>query len=205
MPSSCAASAPPWCAAQSGEVDRRILLLYPNDTAQPATAIIGEAIRKRLVEQLPLNVGIFSEYLDATRFPGSTHEDLVARYLGEKYARKPLDLVITLGPDALRFMVRHRIAIAPRVPIVYCCVSRESLPDGTSSNDISGIVSEFDLTKTLTLAASLQPRARNVVVIAGASEFDRRWEKTARDQLAPYASRYEIRIPGRLTQEPLAR
>jgi len=166
--------------AQSEEVARRILLLYPNDNAQPATAIIGEAARKRLIEQLPRKVEIYSEYLEATRFPEVTHDDLVARYLTEKYARTPLDLVITLGPDALRFMVRRREAIAPRVPIVYCCISRESLSDATSSDDIGGIVSEFDLTKTLALAAQLQPQARNVAVIAGASEFDQRWEKTAR-------------------------
>lgn len=61
-----------------------------------------------------------------------------------------------------------------------------------SADDVTGIVSEFDLAKTLELAARLQPRARQVVVITGASDFDRRWETTARQQLAPYASRYEF-------------
>ena len=52
-----------------------------------ATAIIGEAARKRLIEQLPRKVEIFSEFLNQIRFPGATHDDLVARYLAEKYTR----------------------------------------------------------------------------------------------------------------------
>ena len=146
-------------APQSKEVARRILLLYPNDNAQPATAIIGEAIRKRLVEQLPLKVEIFTEFLDTTRFQGAAHEDLVARYLSEKYAQTSLDLVVTLGPDALRFMV-HVARNRPAGPIVYCCVSHQSLSGVASSDDINGIVSEFDLTRTLALAEQLQPKAR---------------------------------------------
>ena len=47
-------------------------------------------------------VAIYSEHLDSTRFPDDAHDDLVGRYLTEKYGRTPFDLVITLGPDVPR-------------------------------------------------------------------------------------------------------
>jgi hypothetical protein len=47
--------------------------------------------------------------------------------------------------------------------------------------------------KTLALAAQLQPKARNLVLISGASEYDKRWEKDALRDLAPQLVRYNTR------------
>ncbi len=45
---------------------------------------------------------------------------------------------------------------------------------------MTGILSEFDLEKTLELAERLQPDARRLYVVAGSGETDRRWQQTAR-------------------------
>jgi hypothetical protein len=44
----------------------------------------------------------------------------------------------------------------------------------------------------LELATLLQPDAKRVVVVVGASDFDTHWEANAKRRLATYASRYEF-------------
>jgi signal transduction histidine kinase len=46
--------------------------------------------------------------------------------------------------------------------------------------EVTGIITEFNLDKTLTLAERLQPNARRLFVIAGSGETDRRWHPVAR-------------------------
>ena len=45
---------------------------------------------------------------------------------------------------------------------------------------MTGIITEFDLAKTLSLAERLQPEARRLFVVAGSGETDRRWQPEAR-------------------------
>jgi PAS domain S-box-containing protein len=51
----------------------------------------------------------------------------------------------------------------------------------------------------------LQPRARRVVVVTGASTFDRQWEAVARDKLVPFQDRLEVTyLAGRPLAETLS-
>jgi len=169
----------------------RVLLLYPYNNTFPAGIAAGEAVRRRLSEKLPGQLDIFADSLDLARFPEEAHEERTARYLAEKYADKQPDVVIALGPEALRFILAHREAIAPKVPIVFSATSPAALTAINPPTDVTGVISEFDLAKTMELAERLQPEARHLVVITGASAFDRRWAENARRQLAPFEQRYQ--------------
>ena len=71
------------------------------------------------------------------------------------------------------------------------------------SPDVTGAISDYDWPKTLALAASLQPTARDVVVISGASEHDRYWNEDARRDLEPYFQSYNVRYLAGLPHEAL--
>ena len=171
---------------------RHVLLLYPYGASLPATTRAGEAIRKRLTERSKERVEIYTDFLDLLHFPSEEHGLRAARYLAEKYAQTSLDIVMTINTESQRFATKYREVFAPNVPIVFCCVTR-ALIDATvdRQNDITGIVSEYDITKTLELALRLQPESKNLVFIAGASEIDRRWFETFRRQLGPIEKRLE--------------
>ena len=69
--------------------------------------------------------------------------------------------------------------------------------------NVTEIISEFDLTKTLAVAQRLQPDARSIVVVAGASAFDRQWIEIARHQLAAYEQEYDTTYLNGLPQDEL--
>jgi C4-dicarboxylate-specific signal transduction histidine kinase len=162
------------------EASKRVLMLHAFNYTFPATTIIANAARKRLLERSPQKIEIDADFLDLVRASEPERQLRTATFLAEKYARTPPDVVMTLGSAALPFIVKHRDAIAPKVPVVFTGVSPANYSSSRPPADVTGIITEFNLDKTLALAERLQPDARRLFVIAGASRVDRLWQTRAR-------------------------
>jgi PAS domain S-box-containing protein len=171
-----------WSGSSSGaeQTPRRVLMLHAFNYSFPATSRIADAARRRLFDRSPQKVEIDAEFLDLVRLSNPGHEARTVAYLREKYSRMPPDLVMTLGSAALPFIVKHRDAILPKVPVVFASVSPLNYVSSQPPPGVTGIVSEFNLEKTLALAERLQPHTRRVVMIAGNSPIDRLWQDSAR-------------------------
>jgi PAS domain S-box-containing protein len=180
------------CAADGAAADtKRVLMLFSSESLLPASNALGTSLQTSLEAEDPDRVEIFTEFLDADRFPGPVHEASVESLLREKYGSISIDLAIAIGPQALNFLIQRRASLFPGIPLIFAGVTEVSLRHGVPPNS-TGIVSRFDPVQTLELALRLQPDARQVVVVTGASTFDQRWAAVAREQLAPYADRLEI-------------
>jgi signal transduction histidine kinase len=171
------------------EPTHRVLLLYPYDDAALFTQIAGAEIRKRLVEKFRTKIEIHAVFLDLARFPAETDELRSAHYLAEKYAGKLPDIIMPLGTVAERFAVKYRDIIAPRVPIVFCCVAPELANGPGRSKDVTGNYRAFDAGQTIALARQLQPGAKNLIIISGSSEIDGRWLAELRKGIKPLENR----------------
>ena len=188
----------PQCSSHAQETTRRVLVLLSYNLTYPGVLSVGEGAIERLRDKSP-ELELLSEFLDLARFPGPEHESRTARYLAEKYAGRRPDVVITAGREASAFILKHREAIAPNVPIVLCCLPAETFAALGGPNKITGVISGRDISKTLDLAERLQPDARNLVVVAGASDFDRQWVQIARQQIEArerrYGTKYLVGLP----------
>jgi PAS domain S-box-containing protein len=172
---------------------RRVLILHPDSYLNRSALITGDAIRKRLLERGHTDIKTQGEFLDLSQFSDEGHRQRVVRHLADKYAHTPLDVVVVLGPDSLATLAGNRGLLAPNAPIVFCCISSTTLAGIDLPRDATGIVSEFDIARTVSLAERLQPDARRLVVIAGAAPFDQRWAQAARRQLAAHEKRLDTR------------
>jgi PAS domain S-box-containing protein len=172
---------------------KRVLMLFSNDSLVPADDAVRSSFRRSLEGESPDGVEIFTEFLNADRFPGPAHEARMESLLRDKYASIPIDLRIAIGPQALDFLNRRREFLFPGTPLIFAAVSETTIKrlGGVPTNS-TGVVSRFDPVRTLELALKLQPDAEQVVLVTGASTFDRRWDAVAREQLAPYADRLQM-------------
>jgi signal transduction histidine kinase len=177
-------------SVQAQQPARRVLLLYPYDNAAPFTEVSGAAIRRQLIEKSPSKIEIDISFLDLSRFPGDTDELRSARFLAEKYSGKPLDLVMPLGTEAERFAVKYRDIFAPKVPVVFCCVTPELAAAPDRPADVTGNYGEFDAGKTIALAQQLQPNAKNLTIISGSSEIDGHWLAELKKEISPFEKRF---------------
>ena len=169
---------------------RRVLLLHAFNYSFPATSVIAEAARKRLVEHSK-SVEIDAEFLDLARNTDEAH----ALRTGDLYSRQvrasdPPDLVITLGSNALPFVVKYR-DLLPDVPVVFASISPQTYAALRLPPKMTGIITAFDLAKTLSLAERLQPEARRLFVVAGSGETDRRWQPIARKMIEEHGGKFE--------------
>ena len=171
---------------------RRVLMLHAFNYTFPATTLIADGARKRLLERSPQPIEIDADFLDLARNKDAEYESRMAMFLRAKYEKRPPDVVITLGSVALPFIVRHRDEIAPNTPVVFTSVSPQNYGALRLPPNITGIISEFNLDKTLALAERLQPEASRLFVIAGSGEVDRRWQSTARKTIEDRKRKFEV-------------
>jgi C4-dicarboxylate-specific signal transduction histidine kinase/ABC-type uncharacterized transport system substrate-binding protein len=171
---------------------QRVLMLHGFNYSFPATTRIADSARKRLLELSPRPLEIDADFLDLARNTGTDYESRITTFLRAKYEKHPPDVVIALGSAALPFIVRHRDEISPNVAVVFTSVSQRNYDALRIPPNITGIVSEFNLDKTLALAERLQPEARRLFVIAGSGELDRRWQSNARKLIEDRARKFEV-------------
>jgi PAS domain S-box-containing protein len=181
-----------WAADVDG-TSRRVLLLEGLTPTQPAGLKTLESFRGRLTEKGAKDIEIFIDYLELGRFPGAEHEARTARYLSEKFADKRPDLLVPISRGALEFLMRHRDIVVHNTPVIYCCTASSAASAMNLPRAVVGAVTEYNWSKTLDLAEQLQPDARNLAVIAGASAFDREWLADARREIEPRSQRYNTR------------
>lgn len=181
------------CAAKSDADARFVLLLYSSDQTLPATNIVGAEVLRELGGPTAPKIEVRSDFLDLSHVREPARRQDLADFLTKKHAETRIDLVVALGSPALDFIATHRDRIAPGAKIVFGLVSEPDLAASRlPKGDVFGIVSDFDVAKTMELAASLQPDARNVVVASGSLPFERQLEAAVREDLAPFADRYAI-------------
>jgi len=171
---------------------RRVLMLHAFNYAFPSTTLIADGARKRLLERSPQPLEIDADFLDLARNTDAEYQSRIAMFLRAKYEKRPPDMVITLGSLALPFILRYRDDIAPNAPVVFTSVSPQNYSALRLPADVTGIISEFDLDKTLALAERLQPEASRLFVIAGSGEVDRRWQSAARKTIEDRKRKFEV-------------
>jgi PAS domain S-box-containing protein len=167
----------------------RVLMLHAFNYSFPATSVIAEAARKRLAEHSKL-VEIDAEFLDLARNTDEAHSLRTATFIRDKYGKHPPDLVITLGSNALPFVIKYRDML-PDVPVVFASISPQTYAALRPPPEMTGIITSFDLARTLSLAEQLQPEARRLFVIAGSGETDRRWQPIARKMIEERGGKFE--------------
>jgi len=180
-------------------------MLHAFNYTHPATTAVEEAARNRLLERTRQKIEINAEFLDLARIADPRYELRTAEFLREKYARIPLDVIMTIGGLALPFVVKHHNSVAGKIPIVFAANSPAQYSALRQLPGITGVMTEIELglDETLTLAERLQPDARSLVVIAGSSPRDREWQAIARRAVERRRRKFETTYLFDLTYDGL--
>jgi PAS domain S-box-containing protein len=156
----------------------------------PGTPGIDAAIKETLLSDPTSPVAYFTEYLETDRLPVAEASSALSNYIREKYAGRPIDVVIAVSDPAFDFVRQHRADLFPSVPIV--AASTSLLDSGVRTGDVgaTGVIGNVGYSSTLALALQLQPSTKRVFVIAHAPTFD--LVERIRPELLPFANRVEL-------------
>jgi PAS domain S-box-containing protein len=178
--------------AKNVEEPFRIMILRNTSQYLPAGILQDRGMRAAFAAKDARNVELFVETMDTMWFDRSQIEPEFLSLFQKKYGSRKIDLLMAAGADALDFAVRFRQLLLPGVPIVFYNVAEDALRGRPLQPGIAGVALRFNLPGTLDLAVRLQPNARRIVVVSGASPYDRNWLRRAREALQAYEGRLEV-------------
>jgi signal transduction histidine kinase len=167
-------------AAGSEPTTLGVLILHSNQRPTAAGIVIEDTLRSVVPKSTKHEVGLFSEYLDEEWAAISAYGLEQAEFLRQKYSARNIRAIVAAAPLALRFAVEFRDRMLPAVPIVHIAIPVEMVARMALPADVIGHPVDLDPTATLELALRLHPDARRIVMVLGAGERDRAWEKRLR-------------------------
>jgi hypothetical protein len=98
--------------------EKRVLVLLAERKDLPAQQLTVKAVRSALESSERFAVELFTEYMDLSRFTEPQYKEALARLLAVKYSGAKPDLIITVYPLALDFMVNYGHRVFSGTPIV---------------------------------------------------------------------------------------
>lgn len=169
---------------------KRILILYEVGTAYPGVNQIEEGLRAAF-DTSHDKLEIYREYLETVLFPDPTDQQRFREFYIRKYQDRRPDVIITVGPSPLKFMVETHKKTFSGVPIVFCLPTW--VPGAlTLDSDFAGAVNDLSPAATLETAVHLRPETKHIAVVGGTSYIDAQIEATVKEQLKPFESRFDI-------------
>lgn len=180
-------------AAQPASTDAptRVLALWADSPLGYAVQQADAGLRPVLAGA-DRHIDYYSEFMDASRFAAAAEHETLAAYLHDRYQGKPPDVMVAGGRPALEFLLEHRQALFPSVPIVHLGLAPDEIPVAKLDDKVVGLAGRWNLASALDLALRLHPDTRHVAVVSGTSFRDRRLTTSTRDLAARLADRLDF-------------
>ncbi|HEU4711959.1 MAG TPA: ABC transporter substrate binding protein [Pyrinomonadaceae bacterium] len=179
-------------AQDSAAPRKKVLVLYWDSKDFPGNVSFDQGFQASLNSDPSIKLDLYSEYLDSQRFPGERQTELLYEYLLGKYSGQKIDVVVATPDPALSFLLKYRKHLFANTPIVFVAVQRPALETLTAGAGLTGIIRANTQRRTLDLALKLHPQTKDVFVISGTPEHDKRFENISREELAGYESRIRL-------------
>lgn len=169
-------------AGATTDQPKHVLLVYEDEMSLPAERAVDSGIRSVLGNKLEFQ--FYSEHLDQSLFPDPKFQAAQAAWYRNKYRDLRIDLVIAIGLVPREFL--------PNTPTILCGLDPAGLPQMTLPANSAAVWLSADIKGTLAVAARLQPKAHQVVILSGTTAWDRHLELVARNTPRPSGTNWEI-------------
>jgi len=176
--------------AQPTRTVRRVLIF--NDfgpISSPGIAALDQAIAAGLANS-SYHIELYTENLEATLFPDDASQHRFREWYIRKYEDRKPDVIITVGPASLRFMIELHERSFPNTPVIFCGTTEEMIDQLKPDSHFTGVWGVAQPEKTLIAALHLQPDTKHVVVVGGTGAFDRSLEALTKESLRKYESQF---------------
>jgi len=133
--------------------------------------------------------------MDLLRFVFPEYREALARFLADKYLHAKPDIIITVYPSALRFILRHADSAFSGIPVVACSVYESDLMAMKNEGQMLPITGTFlkgDIGDIIPVIRSLRPQTRRIALVTGSSEFDKNTHSLIGAALRVYEPELEI-------------
>lgn len=167
---------------------KRVLILHSFGRDFAPFDTMSSTFRTELARQSPEPVEFYEASIETARFAAFESNEQLQHYLRTLFAGRPLDLIFAVAEPATFFCVQHRAELFPDTPLLAHVDHRQSaLVRAATNATISPVYIEIPV-----LAENIfrvLPDTTNIVMILGASPFERVWTDLCRSEFARFTNR----------------
>ncbi|HQR19256.1 MAG TPA: histidine kinase [Burkholderiaceae bacterium] len=169
---------------------KRVLIIHSFGRDFAPYDAVTAAFRRELASRAKDPVIFLEAALDAGRAIDAAEEAAFVAYLKARFARpQDPDLIVTIGPPAGQFVLRHRDDLFPTAPVIWTALDARLAPASKLKPGDAVITSNLDVPRVFETMVQVLPNTTTVAVIAGDSTLEKFWQQELRSQSAFLADR----------------
>lgn len=171
---------------------KRVLILHSFGRDFAPYDTITSVFRTDLARRSAAPVAFVEANLDFGRAPSISEERAFLEYLRWRFDDSPPDVVVTIGPPAARFYLRHRSELFQSAPIVIGALDERIVRQVAITPNDAVVAGKVDLPGLVENILQLLPETETIAVVVGASETERFWRGELQRELMPFAKRVKF-------------
>jgi signal transduction histidine kinase len=175
----------------AAQLPRSVLILDQSARDSVWFDAFFSGFRSTLNTTSAVRVSVYSEHLDLSRFGGARHDELLRRYLRDKFSERPIGVVVAQGSSALEFVLRSRAELWPGVPVIFASVDEETGKRLSLPPDVTGTLYQRPFRDAVATARLLVPNLKRIALVG--DPFERQAVRGHYKQEVPvYAAEFEL-------------
>ncbi len=190
-----------WPSAAKAEANgvKRVLIINSFSGENAPFDIFGAQFRADLAQLVTPPIAFYETTLDGARFDPAHDTTAFVSFLRERFAKRPPELVVPIGPLAAQFYARNRERLFPEVPMLVAAAEQRMM-SGIALGPKDGSLSlSLDIRQVFDNILQLLPETQRIVVVVGDAPIERYWVQVIQQVAAAYAGRVTIELMDKLS------
>jgi signal transduction histidine kinase len=181
------------CSAALAAEPKRVMLLHSFGRDFKPWSDYARTIRSELVRQSPWPLDITDHSLVTARSSDENSEAAFVEYLRALFAKRPPDLIVSIGAPAAAFVQRHRQQLFPTTSMVFTAVDQRRVQFSVLTANDAVVAANINYFRAFDNILRVLPDTKTVAVVVGTSPIEKYWKQEIANEVAPFANRIAIR------------
>ncbi len=177
------------CSAAVAADSKRVMLLHSFGRDFKPWSDYANAIRTELELQSPWPLDITDHSLVTARSDDENPEMPFVEYLRALFAKRPLDLIVSIGAPAASFVQRHRHHLFASTPMVLTAVEQRRVRYSTLTANDAVVAVWINYLAAMKNILQVLPDTERVTVVVGTSPIEKFWREEIEKEAKPLADR----------------
>jgi hypothetical protein len=179
-------------SAAAAAESKQIMLLHSFGKEFKPWSEYAQTIREELKRQSPWPIDITEQSLITARSSDEDPETPFVVYLRALFAKRPLDLIVSVGAPAAGFVQRHRQQLFSTTPMVFTAVDQRRVQYSNLTANDAVVAVRIDYLSAIKNILQVLPDTKRVAVVVGASPVEQFWRKEIAREVKPLEGRIEF-------------
>ena len=191
------------CPAGFAAESKRVMLLHSFGLDFKPWSEYAKSIRTELKQQSPWPLDIVENSLVTARFGDEDPEAPFVDYLRALFAKRPLDLIVSIGAPAANFVQRHRQRLFAATPMVFTAVDQRRVQYSSLTANDAVVALRINYLSAFENILQVLPDTKDVIVVVGTSPIEKFWKEAIGKEVEPLANRIKLSWTDELSFEAL--